>query len=208
MRQVNSPFNLTIFSGVSIVDWDNNSYFDLFECEYVGATTCSSVNTLELVLWVHRLRRNRSSPYLLHSLAEPYLFGLGGSHSGSSLSGSDRSCCLPRLNLVSEAVLCSSSGCHITYLLCSLRVGTHSALLIVFFSKSCFFSNQIPTLSNPGQGPEQVALMRFTPLRVLHYRTHLRATCRPPYFWWNAEQNAQRQLSRPFLRYMVWLHDD
>ena len=49
--------------------------------------------------------------------------------------------------------------------------------------------------------------MRFTSLRVLHHRTHLSATCRPPYFRWNTEQNAQRQLSRPFLRYTVWLRE-
>ena len=49
--------------------------------------------------------------------------------------------------------------------------------------------------------------MRFTSLRVLHHRTHLSATCRPPYFRWSTEQNAQRQLSRPFLRYTVWLRE-
>ena len=48
----------------------------------------------------------------------------------------------------------------------------------------------------------RVALMRFTLLRILHNRTHLSATCRPPYFRWNTEQ-----LSRPFLRYTVWLRE-
>ena len=54
--------------------WIHWSY-ELFEWEYVGASSVSSsVET-----------KNRSSPHLLHSLTEPYLFGLGGSHSGSSL---------------------------------------------------------------------------------------------------------------------------
>ena len=96
--------------------WIRWSY-DLFECEYVGATTCSSVNTLglrpvqvwvrlELVLWVHRLKRNRSSPHLLHSLAEPYCSVLEVAFMVRHY-GSDRSCSLPRLSLVNEAVLCS-----------------------------------------------------------------------------------------------------
>ena len=49
---------------------------DLFECEYVGASSVSSsVETKPIIAAFVAMR----------SVAEPYLFGLGGSHSGSSL---------------------------------------------------------------------------------------------------------------------------
>ena len=57
------------------MDFRKDSYFDLFECEYVGASSVrSSVGTKPIAI-----------PHLLRSLAEPCLYGPGGSHFGSSL---------------------------------------------------------------------------------------------------------------------------
>ena len=57
------------------MDFGKDSYFDLFEYEYVGASSVrSSVGTKPIAI-----------PHLLRSLTEPCLFGPGGSHFGSSL---------------------------------------------------------------------------------------------------------------------------
>ena len=85
--------------------------------------------------------------------------------------GSDRSCCLPRLNLVSEAVLVQVVVSH--YLLfCSLRVA-RILYRRLFFFKSCFFFSQSNlTLSNPGRGLNTTNVKRHsqTPCECPHWR--------------------------------------
>ena len=77
------------------MDFRKDSYFDLFECEYVGASSVrSSVGTKPIAI-----------PHLLRSLAEPCLCSVLEVVISVHRYVSDRSCYLPELNLVSEAVL-------------------------------------------------------------------------------------------------------
>ena len=106
MQQVYIPFNLAIFSRVSVVDSDriltstcssvNTLGCDLFECEYVGASFVrSSVGTNT----DHRRTCCTRSQNPVFSVLEVVIF--------VRHYGSDCSCSLPGLNLVSKAVLCS-----------------------------------------------------------------------------------------------------
>ena len=79
--------------------------------------------------------------------------------------GSDRSCCLPRLNLVSEAVLVQVVVSH--YLLvCSLRVAR--TLCRRLFFQSCFFFSIKSNSVKSGSGPEHKSFSSLQ--RKLTYR--------------------------------------
>ena len=121
------------------------------DSERILTSTCSSVNTLELVLSGHRLGRNRS-PFrtccarLQNPVCSVLEVVISVRHYGS-----DRSCYLPELNLVNEAVLVRVVVLHYL-LLCSLRVARILCHRLVFLSLVVF-----PITSNSvksGSGPE------------------------------------------------------
>ena len=86
------------------------------DSDRILSSTCSSVNTsgLRSVRVRYGASSVSSSVETRPIIDEPValacrtlFFGLRGSHFLVRHYGSDRSCCLPRLKLVSEAVLCS-----------------------------------------------------------------------------------------------------